>query len=305
MVAPLRNHPQFSAYVALIALCFLWGTTYLAIRIALESFGPATLVCFRNLLSGPLILAGGKIAGAHIPRGREFWTTALLGVLIIGVGNGTLAYAEQQIPSGLAALFVATAPFWFAGAEAAIPGGEPLRAGTIRGMLVGSVGVALLLAPAAMSGSIVPGRALVIGFVLLQLSQASWVIFSIVHRRRTQTAHPFIGGAIQQFASGVVFIVPALFEKAPEWTWRGAGAIVYLALFGGIAGYSCYALVMTRLPVSVASSYTYANPVVAVILGWIFYREPFGWREAAAMGVVFLGVALVRRASMVPKSLRS
>jgi drug/metabolite transporter (DMT)-like permease len=278
----------------LAALCFFWGTTYLGIRIALESFGPATLVCLRNLASGTITLAAGRFLGAQPPRGREMWGTALIGVMIIGVGNGTLSYAEQWVPSGLASLMVASSPFWFAAAEAAIPGGARLSAATVGAMVIGSLGTLLLLAPAAMSGFSASGN-LFLGFLLLQMSQASWSIFSIVNRRRIQEAHPIMGGAIQQLATGVAFAFPAWFEHPALWTWRGVGAILYLAIFGGVVGYGCYSLVMARLPVAIASIYTYVNPVVAVILGWMFYREPFGRWQAAGMAVIFLGVALVRR----------
>jgi drug/metabolite transporter (DMT)-like permease len=304
MVTLLRDHPLFTAYVALICLCFFWGTTYLGIRIALESFPPATLVCVRNLLAGGITLTCGRLAGAHVPAGRELWVTAGLGLLILGAGNGALAVAETWIPSGLAALFIATAPFWYAGAEAIVPGGEPLRAGALRGMLIGSAGVALLIGPAAVEAlSAAGGRGTWAGFCLLQASQASWVFASIVQRRQPQLAHPFISGAVQQLATGVVFALPAFFERPAHWDWRGLGAVLYLAVFGGIVGYSCFTLVMSRLPVAIATLYTYVNPVVAVILGWLVYREPFGWREGAAMAVIFLGVALVRRASAAVQQL--
>ena len=145
----MRDHPHFTAYAALICVCFFWGTTYLAIRIAIETIPPATLVCVRYLISGAIMLAGGLAVRARLPRGRELWLTALFGVMILGIGNGCLAFAEQWVPSGLAALFVTTSPFWFVGLDAALPGGTPLHGPTLRGMLVGLAGVALLVAPAA------------------------------------------------------------------------------------------------------------------------------------------------------------
>ncbi|HSW50008.1 MAG TPA: EamA family transporter, partial [Bryobacteraceae bacterium] len=108
----MQNHPHFKAYLALAAICFFWGTTYLGIRIGLESFPPVTMVAVRFLLSGGLMLGGTLIARAHLPRGRELMLTALNGVLILGVGNTCLTVAELWIPSGLAALIVTAAPLW-------------------------------------------------------------------------------------------------------------------------------------------------------------------------------------------------
>jgi drug/metabolite transporter (DMT)-like permease len=229
---------------------------------------------------------------------------ACVGPLILGVGNGALAVAELWIPTGLAALFVSTAPFWYAAAESWVPGGDRLRAAVLRGMLVGSAGVVLLVGPAgwgALSGR--TGRGIVAGFFLLQLSQVSWSFAAIFQRRQTQRAHPFIAGAVHQLSTGVTFLIPSLFETGVwnakvHWDARGTGALLYLALFGGIVGYSCFLLVMNRLPVMIATLYNYVNPVVAVMLGWIVYREPFGWREGIAMAIIFLGVAMVRRASV-------
>ena len=115
---------------------------------ALESFSPATLVCVRYTVSGSIMLVGARLAGWHIPRGRELWLTVLFGVVTLGIGNGCLAFAEQWVPSGLAALFVTTSPFWLVGVEALAPRGERLQLSTARGMLVGAAGMAILVSPA-------------------------------------------------------------------------------------------------------------------------------------------------------------
>jgi drug/metabolite transporter (DMT)-like permease len=298
----LRDHPLFTAYLALISVCFFWGTTYLGIRIALESFSPELLVCLRNIIAGGITLSVARLRGAHLPRGRELWITALNGLLIIGVGNGCLAFAELWIPTGLASIFITTSPFWMVGVDALLPGGQPLHAPTVRGMLIGFAGVLFLLAPsaggAASAGTGTGGT--VAAFLLLQFGSMCWALGSIRQRNRKNLAHPFVSGAIQQLASAVVWAVPALLRpQEVHWSTRGVSAIVYLALFGGIIGFSSFALAIDRLPVALVSIYTYVNPVVAVFLGWLFFREPFGFREATAMAIIFLGVALVRRASMI------
>jgi drug/metabolite transporter (DMT)-like permease len=294
----LRSHPLFAAYAALVAVCFFWGTTYLAIRMALESFPPLLLVAARFLLSGALMLAGAALTQARLPRGRELWQTAWNGVLILGVGNGCLTFAELWIPSGLAALIVTTSPFWMVGLDALLPPREPLRAPVAAGILVGALGALLLAAPGAAGWD----PALLRGILVLQVGCFSWSLGSIRQRRIRGVAHPVVHGAVQQLAAGLAFALPAALIPEPpvRWTAKGAGAILYLAVFGSIVGYSAYIYALDRLPVSLVSVYTYVNPVVAVVLGHLFYGEPFGLREAVAMGVIFAGVALVKHYSAPP-----
>jgi drug/metabolite transporter (DMT)-like permease len=268
---------------------------------ALESFSPNTLLCVRYLTSGTIMLVAAAIRGDHIPRGRELWLTAGFGLVTLGIGNGCLVFSEQWIPSGLAALFVTTSPFWLVGVEALAPRGERLHLPAVRGMLVGATGTALLVAPAVADLRADPK---VIGaFILLQMGCAGWAIGSIAQRKTSSRAHPFVSGAVQQLATGIVYSIPAALHPQPvHWTTRGIGAVIYLMIFGSIIGYSAYVFAMDRLPVAVASIYTYVNPMVAVLLGWLVYREEFGWREGIAMVVIFTGVALVKRASVPVRS---
>lgn len=265
--------------------------------------GPAAIVCMRNLLSGGLILAWAFWTKKRLPHGRELWKTSLYGILTIGIGNGTLAVAELWTPTGLASLFITTSPFWYVGIDALLPGGEPLHRPTFVGLLVGFLGVLGLVAPAALelvrTGEFSSGGGILLGFLLLQFSGACWSLGSLLQRNLRLTAHPFVIAGVQQMATGIVFIIPAILEPQPiVWNARGIGAVIYLATFGGIVGYGCYMMALSRLPLAIVSIYTYINPVVAVFLGWLVYREPFGYAEAGAMLVIFLGVWMVRRASV-------
>ncbi len=261
----------------------------------METVPPATLMCVRYLLSGGLMLAGAAISGARLPRGRGLWTTSAYGLMTIGVGTGCLAFAEQWIPSGMSALMLGASPFWLVGMEALMPRGAPLHKPTIAAMLVGVAGVALLAAPDLTAST--GGRGTLGGFLLLQVGCAGWAVGSILQRHQVSRVHPFVSGAVQQLATGIAYLIPALFfTQRLHWTARGVEATLYLAIFGGLVGYSAYVLMMDRLPVAIATIYTYVNPLVAVLLGWLFYHEPFGRTEAVAMGTIFLGVALVRKA---------
>jgi drug/metabolite transporter (DMT)-like permease len=293
----LPRHPHFRAYLALAAVCFFWGTTYLGIRMALESFPPLLLICARFMVSGSLMLAAIALRGGELPRGRQLRAACLSGLLVLGIGNGCLVFAELWVPSGLACLIITISPFWMVGAEALLPGGEPLHLPSILGMLVGLGGAALLLAPDMHTHTFHAG--LLNGFLVLQLGMAGWAFGSIYQRRQVTGAHPIVIGAVQQLAAGLSFLPLALlFHEHPvHWSLRGVGAILYLVMFGSIVGYSAYIFALDRLPVAIASIYPYVNSVVAVTLGWLFYREPFGTREAAAMAIIFAGVALVKRYS--------
>jgi drug/metabolite transporter (DMT)-like permease len=290
----MGSSQQFRSYSALGALYFFWGTTYLAIRMALETFPPLVLISGRFLASGTLMLLLMKYNGAQLPRGRELWMTALYGIILLGGGNGALVYAETWIPSGLAALFITTGPFWLVGIEAALPGGERLHAPTLAGILVGFLGIIILVAPAATGAALGPN--VLKGYLVLQLGCVLWSSAALLQRRLPTKAHPVVGGAVQQFATGVAVLPLALFAEnhTIRWSERGVLAALWLVVFGSIVGYSAFVYVMERLPVSIVSTYNYVNPIVAVFLGWLFYREPFGWREAVAMLTVFAGVAMVK-----------
>ena len=275
-------------------MCFFWGTTYLGIRMALETFPPLVLVSTRFILSGSILVAAALARGARLPRGRELVIAALSGILILGIGNGCLTFAELLIPSGLAGLISTLSPFWLVGIEAAMPGGERLHAPTIFGMIVGFGGVALLLSGEVGAG--VFGHAAWSGFLLIQAGMVAWSGGSLYQRRQRADAHPIVVGAVQQLFSGLAVLPLAVIcgNHHVAWSARGVAALFYLVTFGSIVGYSAYAYALDRLPVAVVSVYPYVNSVVAVALGWLFYREPFGAREAAAMLVIFAGVGLVK-----------
>lgn len=179
--------------------------------------------------------------------------------------------------------------------EALIPGGDRLHLPTVVGMVVGLAGAVLLVAPSAIHEGI--NGPLLRGFLVLQFGCCAWAFGSILQRRHATTAHPVVSGAIQQLATGLVYLTPALLSHPhpAAWSSRSTLAVIYLMMFGSIVGYSAYIYALDKLPVSVVAIYNYINPIVALFLGWLFYRERIGSREIAAMIVIFTGVALVKR----------
>ena len=290
----MRRHPQFLAYIALLAVCFFWGTTYLGIRMSLETWPPMMLVSLRYILSGGLMLIGAVVLRVPLPSGRELRNTVLTGLLVLGIGNAALVWAETWIPSGLAALLITMSPFWMLGINAVMPRREHIRPATWLGLLVGLGGAALLVGPGAFAGGWHSG--LMKGFLVLQLGMLGWNSGSLIQRSMPTRAHPIVGGAVQQLAAGLACAPWALIAGGQvHWSARGVGALAYLVVFGSIVGYSAFVFAMDRLPVAIVSLYNYVNPVVAVLLGYLIYGEPFGSREAFAMLIIFLGVAVVKR----------
>jgi drug/metabolite transporter (DMT)-like permease len=267
---------------------------------ALETFPPLVLVAIRFIISGSILLLFARVRGLYLPRGKDLAWACFSGLLTLGIGNGALVISETLIPSGIAGLIVTISPFWMVGAEALLPGGERLHAPTIAGMAVGMAGAALLFTPDPGTHGI--DRGLIIGFLVLQLGMAGWSFGSIVQRRKTGKAHPVIAGGVQQLAAGIATIPFALLapHDTIHWSTRGVCALFYLVTFGSLVGYSAFVYAMDRLPVAIVSIYPYVNAVVAVTLGWLFYREPFGLRETGAMIIIFTGVAAVKRYSQQP-----
>jgi drug/metabolite transporter (DMT)-like permease len=282
------------AYAALIVVCLLWGTTYLGIRIALESLPPVYLIAIRYTISGSILLIAAAFGGFYLPRGRELFYTAVYGIICIGVGNTLLAIAELVIPSGLAALFYTTSPFWMVGIDSILPGGQRPLLSTLAGLIVGVTGVVFLVLPAILHEGF-HGHTFT-GFLLLEIAAVGWVFGSLLQKRVVVRAAPFVTGAVQQLAAGLALFLPAAkFEKLPHTiSLRSELAIAYLVVFGSIIGYTAFIYSITRLPVAIVSIYTFVNPIVAIFLGWLFFREPFGFRELGAMLIIFIGIALVR-----------
>ncbi len=296
----MPRHPHFQAYLALAAVCFFWGTTYLGIRIAIESIEPAVLMCLRYAISGIILLAVAYFSKAHLPSGRELWYTALFGVIIIGGGTGCLVFAEQWVPSGLAAVFITLSPFWMIGIDALIPGGERLHGPTIVAMLVGLAGTTLLVAPEIIREGF--GGPLVRGFILLQLGCAAWCLGSILQRRHQTTAHPVVTGAVQQLATGIAFAVPALFSSRIRPLGAAAVSARWLISSSSVPS-SATALTSLRwngCPFRWSASTTTSTRSSRFSWAGSFFASTSDCRKFIAMLIIFFGVALVKRYSRPP-----
>ncbi len=289
------NSPTRLAWGAWAAVCLLWGTTYLAIRIALETVPPMLMGGFRWTLAGALILAVMTLRGEPVPGRAEWPSLALLGVLLIGFGNGGVVWAEQTLPSGLTAVLVAVIPFWMVGVEQLTGSPDPLTARRVLGLLIGFAGIVLLVWPELELGA---GRGFLLGVLATQMACLGWAFGSSYSRRRAPAENVLAVAAYQMLFGGVAMLIAGSIHG--EWTHlafnpRTASAVGYLLVFGSIAGFSAYGYALKHLPIATVSLYAYVNPIIAVILGTLVLNEPMSPRLAAAGLSVLVGMALVRK----------
>ena len=287
------------AYLAWITVCFVWGTTYLAIRVALESVPVALLAGLRWAAAGMVLAMALPFFGERLPHPRTWGSIAVAGFLMAVIGNGGVVWAEQYVASGLAAVIVATVPFWSVLVEAVLPRGERPTARTLIGLAVGFIGIVVLVWPELTVGG-QEGKLFIAGVIALQVACVGWALGTSYTKRNAQTSSPLSASAMQMLLSGAMLI--GIGTAAGEWgrlvfTTRTAGAMVYLVLVGSIVGYSAYVYALKYLPISTVSLYAYVNPIIAVVLGTLLLSEPFSLRIVLASALVFTGIAIVRSSS--------
>jgi drug/metabolite transporter (DMT)-like permease len=284
------------AYLAWVVVCIVWGTTYLGIRVSLETMPPMLMGGLRWLIAGAL-LAGYILArGEPLPPPSRWGGILLLGFLMLGLGNGGVVVAEQWVPSGLAAVMIASNPFWMAAVEAGLPDGDRLRANIVAGLVIGFSGIMVLVWPDLTLGA-AGGRGFLAGVIALQIASIGWSLGSAYSRRHARTDNVLGTTAYQMLAGGLIMTAAGTFLG--EWphlhfTTRTAIALVYLSTIGAVGGFVAYTYALRHLPVSFVSLYAYINPVIAVALGVLLLHESFDSRMAVAAALVFAGVAVVR-----------
>jgi drug/metabolite transporter (DMT)-like permease len=284
------------AYLAWGLVCLIWGTTYFGIRVSLETMPPALMGGLRWTIAGGLLVLYLVARGQALPPRERWGGIALMAFLLLGLGNGGVVVAEQWVPSGLAAVLVATSPFWMSAVEAALPGGERMTAATAIGLAVGFAGILVLVWPELSLGS-AGSRYFLLGVVAVQIAAIGWSLGSAYSRRHARDDNVLGSTALQMLAGGLM--MTAAGTARGEWselffTDRSATALVYLSTIGAIGGFVAYTYALRHLPVSFVSLYAYINPIIAVTLGVLFLGEPFNGRIAIAAVLVLLGVGIVR-----------
>ena len=289
-------HERRLAWIAWVAVCVIWGTTYLGIKVSLETMPPMLMGGLRWTIAGGSIAAYMAVRGERLPGPSGWRNAAVLGFLMLVLGNGGVVWAEMHVPSGLTAVIVASAPFWMAGVEAFHSDGERMTWRTAVGFLLGFAGIVLLIWPELrVVGA--GGTSFVLGVFALQIACLGWSLGSSYSKRHGRAENVFSAAAAQMLAGGVMML--ALGTARGEWSSltfsaRTTVALGYLSTVGAIGGFVGYTYALRHLPVSLVSLYAYVNPVIAVALGVAVLGEPFTSRMAFAAALVFVGVAIVR-----------
>ena len=284
-------------WIALIALYIVWGSTYLAIRFAVETIPPFLMAGTRFLVSGLILYVWRKLAGDRNPTARQWRSAVIVGLLLVLGGNGVVSWAEQHVASGIAALMVASIPLWIAILDAARPGGIKPDWKIALGLLIGFSGITLLITS---SRGLNPadGRDIV-GLFALLLAALLWSIGSIYGRDSDMPESSLLGTGIEMLggAAGLMLVGTV----SGEWAGLNLSAVstasllglVYLILFGSLVGFVSYTWLLRQAPLSLVSTYAYVNPVVAVFLGAWIGSEMINARIVVSALIIIGSVAVI------------
>jgi drug/metabolite transporter (DMT)-like permease len=287
-IASLPPRERGRVLLALAAVFLCWGSTYLAIRVVVQSFPPLLMAGCRHLLAGLVMIAFLLARKQGFPGMRQWGAGALVGTLLLLGGNGGVVLAEQWVSSGLASLLVATVPLWMLLFSRLA--GHRSSGREWAGMAIGLAGVALL----TREGDFAAGPSGAAGFLLLLAGALSWA-FGSIWSARLPVAPGFMGAATQMLGGGAAMLA-AGFVAGESWPSRfplpAVAGWLYLVVFGSLVGFTAYLYLLARVRPSLTSSYAYVNPLIAVLLGMAVLGERLSPTGVAAMAVILAGVAL-------------
>jgi drug/metabolite transporter (DMT)-like permease len=306
------NAPSRAALIIAFATLYLvWGSTYLGIRVAVETLPPFLMAGARFLVAGGMLAGWLAVTRGFRATARQWRDNAIIGTFLLLGGNGLVAWAEQFIPSGLTALIIGSTPLMMVLTEWAWRGGHRPTALTGAGLLLGFAGVAWLAAPweSATGGGLHLG-----GVTAILAGCVFWAFGSIYGRRVRQPAEPLTASALQMLCGGVALMLAAFahgdlvaFSPAAVAA-RSWLAFMYLILVGSLVGFSTFVWLMKHSTPARVSTYAYVNPLVAVFLGWLILDEPVTARTLAAAAVIVISVAIIttqRGRSAAPQTVDS
>lgn len=290
-------------WIALLALYIVWGSTYLAIRFSVETIPPFLHASLRFLISGAILYIWRRAAGDPAPTLSHWKSTAIVGTALLLGGNGLVAWAERSVPSGIAALVIATSPFWLTLFESLRSGGTKPTWQAIVGLIVGFGGVFLLIGPAEITGAKESFDRF--GTILLLLAALFWSLGSIYARNADMPKSTLLSTGMEMLTGAVALFLVSLvkgelngfnFGLVSTRSWLG---LAYLITFGSLIGFVSYGWLLHNAPVSLMSTYAYVNPVVAVFLGNLLADEPLNGRILMAAAIIIGSVVVINSARQV------
>lgn len=282
--------------VALGSLYFIWGSTYLAIRIAIETLPPFLMAGVRFLIAGGILYGWARARGAERPNLEFWWTAAASGLLMFLGGNGAVVWAEQFVPSGMVSLLVATVPLWIVLQDWGWGRGGAPAPGVFFGILWGFAGVAILVTGSEI-GKATPQDLL--GGLLVLGGAGAWATGSLIARYWARPKSAALGNGMQMLAGGVGLFLGGLLRgelgvvDLSAFSMASVLAVLYLIVFGSLVAFSAYIWLLQNTTPAVASTYAYVNPMVALLLGWALADEPLSSRTVLAAFVILTAVMII------------
>ena len=287
--------PRLKLISAFASVYIVWGSTYLAIRIAIETIPPLLMAGFRFIIAGSMMYLWGRIRSKERPTRIHWKSAAIVGLMLLLVGNGGLSWSEQLIPSGIAALIVAVSPLWFILIDWMQGGARP-AAGVFIGLALGTLGIAILVDPADLVGG---GEVSALGASVLLVSSVCWAFGSFYARGAKLPSSPALANGMEMLIGGVGLIFVGMIAGEMKdlhlatITTKSLLAVAYLVVFGSIIGFSSYIWLFRSTTPTRASTYAYVNPVVAVFIGWLVGGEQLPTRVVLAAVLIIAAVAAI------------
>jgi drug/metabolite transporter (DMT)-like permease len=297
MIEPSQTGRPSRAKIVLAfgVVYILWGSTFLAIRYAVQSIPPFWMAGTRFLLAGSMMFAFMRWRGTPPPLRKHWLAAAAVGALLLVGGNGSLVWAEQRVPSGLAAILLAMIPLWMVLLDSFRKSGPKLTGRVAGGLVIGLAGIVILVGPAKLLGG---SRVDILGATVLMFSAFCWAVGSLFSRGAQLPPSPFLAAAMEMLAGGAMLIVLGLLVESGQlhWhaiSWRSTAGLFYLVGMGSLLGFTAYIWLLRVVSTSRVATYGYVNPVVAVFLGWAVGGESISARELLATAIIVGAVALI------------
>lgn len=288
---------QTKAYIALIFIAIAWGTTYLAIRVAVLHYPAFLMAAVRQFVSALIIMGIAYAMNRKMDLSiQNLKQQALVGFLLITLGNGLVSWSEKYVPSGVAALICSMMPIVTVIINLATIKGERINASIVFGMLLGFAGIALIFKNDI---SQLANAEYLLGIFCLLFATSSWALGSVLNKKNTSKINPFFNSGLQVFFGGSFLFICSPFIDSYDnlvlWQPDAFWSVLYLIIFGSVLAYTAYMYALKHLPVALVSTYAYVNPLVAVILGYFILNEPLTWVTALSFITIMTGVFLVNR----------